>query len=71
MHMGSFAAKPRGVQIVEDVARRKPDAWFALDDDYLSWPSQYEDHLMRTDGATGLSDPDVQQAVRRKLKEFQ
>jgi len=54
----------RGEQIAQDVFRRGPKGWFALDDDYEGWPTWCKDKLIRTDGAVGISDLHVQHAVR-------
>lgn len=70
MRLDEFVAKPRGVQIAEDVARRKPEFWLALDDDYFGWPAQYEGNLIRTDGATGISTPSVKHAIQTRLESF-
>lgn len=65
-----FSLLARGQQIAEDVARRCPLAWFALDDEHLGWPAWCRDKLIRTDGAVGISEPDIQQAVRVMLNEM-
>lgn len=62
-----FDMMPRGQQIVEDMQRRQPTTWFAIDDDAFGWPVAYRDHLIPTRGAFGLSDSDVQDAIRTKL----
>jgi hypothetical protein len=58
------------VQIADDVFRRGPKAWFAIDDDYPGWPDWCRNNLIRTDGKTGVSDPAVQQAIRVMLQRF-
>ncbi len=65
-----FDTTPRGQQIVEDVLRRQPAKWFAIDDDVFGWPPAYRDHLIQTRGAFGLSDADVQEAIRTALANF-
>ena len=62
-----FDTMPRGQQIVDDVLRRQPTKWFALDDDAFGWPAAYRDRLIETHGALGLSDPAVQIAVQAML----
>ena len=62
-----FDTMPRGQQIVEDALRRQPTNWFAIDDDAFGWPTAYRDRLIETRGAFGLSDPDVQDAIRAML----
>lgn len=63
----SFRSLPRGVQVWADVQRRKPKHWLALDDDAVGWPSWALENLVRCDGATGLSSPQVQIELRQKL----
>lgn len=67
MQKEEFARKSRGEQIAEDVARRAPDFWFALDDEYLDWPKSSINNLIRTHGEKGISDPAVQASIRRML----
>lgn len=55
MNRDSFAALPRGIQVLNDVARRKPRQWLALDDDAPGWVPEYRKHLIQTDPALGLS----------------
>ena len=62
-----FDTMPRGQQIVDDVLRRQPTKWFAIDDDTFGWPAAYRDRLIETQGALGLSDPAVQIAVQAML----
>lgn len=62
-----FDIKPRGMQILGDVERRKPAHWFALDDDAFGWPAAHKDKLIQTTDQLGLSDPVVQEQVRARL----
>jgi hypothetical protein len=62
-----FDTLSRGMQILNDVQRRKPSHWFALDDDAFGWPARYKENLIQTDAQAGLSDPAVQQRVRQTL----
>lgn len=55
MDARSFSHMPRGLQILQDVVRRQPAWWIALDDDGLDWPIAYARHLVATDGDLGLS----------------
>ncbi|MDI4635944.1 hypothetical protein J7U46_23020 [Pelomonas sp. V22] len=41
-----FASLPRGVQIANDVARRRPRDWLALDDDDRGWPAEHRGRLI-------------------------
>lgn len=68
MRKYDFGLLPRGVQITNDLVHRKPDAWFAIDDEYLGWPEWCRDNLIQTDGVRGISDPAVQDAIRAMLK---
>lgn len=55
----AFLAKSRGLQITEDVARRRPSDWIAIDDDAEGWPDDSIAHLVRSDPDAGLVHPDV------------
>lgn len=70
MRKESFALLPRGEQIAQDVFRRAPQSWFAIDDDAMYWPEWCRDNLIKTDGAHGISDPAVQDAIRVMLARF-
>lgn len=63
----SFSAAPRWKQIVDDVERRRPRAWLALDDDAGDWPDQYRDNLVVCEGTLGMSSQQVQEGLRSKL----
>jgi hypothetical protein len=65
-----FDTMPRGMQIADDVSRRRPSHWFALDDDAFGWPAKYKDNLIQTGTASGVSDPAVQERIRRRLTEM-
>lgn len=71
MSLHNFHAMPRGYQIAEDVSRRKPKRWFAIDDDDLDWPPWCKKNLIKTDGALGISEPAIQKAIRDKLSGMQ
>lgn len=68
MQHDEFVLLPRGVQVANDVFRRGPKSWFSLDDDALHWPSWCRDNLIKTHGATGISDPHIQHAIRTMLQ---
>lgn len=70
MHLEDFLLLPRGAQVANDVFRRGPTAWFALDDDHIGWPSWCRDNLIKTDGKVGISDPKIQEAIRLMLERF-
>ena len=67
MHERSFATKPRGLQIWEDVQRRQPKAWLALDDDDELWPEALRANLIKTHPELGISEPNVLAELRVKL----
>jgi hypothetical protein len=62
-----FRDTARGLQVWEDVQRRKPRQWLALDDDVSDWPHWAREHLVACDGTTGLSDFNVQAELATKL----
>jgi len=70
MKRTAFEALPRGVQILNDVARRQPCHWVALDDDSESWPVEHAKRLILCDGALGVSAPGVLDALRERLALF-
>ena len=70
MNEDAFTAQPRGVQVLNDVRRRQPLAWLALDDDHVDWPTEALDHYVRTHEQAGISDPAVLAVLERKLFEM-
>jgi len=62
-----FDAWPRGRQVYSDVQIRRPDYWFAIDDDVSGWPSVAEKHFIRTNGGEGISNTEVQARIRQAL----
>lgn len=67
MNSQEFLEKSRGVQIHEDAMRRKPRAWFALDDDCVGWPEHLFDQLILTHPRDGISDAGVLVELNLKL----
>jgi hypothetical protein len=63
-----FLALSRGAQVLQDVGRRKPLTWLALDDDAEGWPQVAFENLVKCDGATGLSAPNVREELHLKLE---
>jgi len=63
-----FIDAPRGMQVWQDVMRRKPRNWLALDDVHVGWPEQSLAHYVRTHMHRGLSDPDVLAEFKQKLE---
>ena len=70
MNRQSFEVRPRGVQILDDVRRRRPRNWVALDDDAEGWPPGHEEHLIRTDESLGISAPGVIETLQARLDRF-
>ena len=66
-NLSMFRGTPRGEQVLEDVQRRKPRQWLALDDDVEDWPDAFRDNLIACEGTAGLSDPRVQRELEAKL----
>lgn len=65
-----FDIMPRGLQVWHDVERRKPEKWFAIDNDGHGWPAWCRNHLIKTEDHLGLSDIGVQKAIRKVLASF-
>jgi hypothetical protein len=63
-----FASKPRGRQVMEDVARRSPKAWLALDDTDEGWPAEIRDRVLITDECLGISAPGMAYRVIKALE---
>jgi hypothetical protein len=68
MRKDEFMTLPRGVQIAQDVSRRSPTSWLAIDDDDVNWPPSLRQNLICTDGGKGLSTPEIQHAISRWLE---
>lgn len=65
-----FDNMSRGSQVWADVERRKPERWFAIDNDEHGWPDWCRDQLIKTDDRLGLSDPLAQHSIRKLLASF-
>lgn len=65
-----FIQLPRGVQVLDDVQRRRPSGWVALDDEGAGWPEAYRHCLVLTDERLGLSAPGVADSLRSKLRQL-
>jgi len=70
MRKDEFDLLSRGQQIFADVERRRPQAWFAIDNDVGWWPPLVLNHLVRTEDRLGLSDISVQEAIQAVLVEM-
>ena len=68
MHERAFAMLPRGVQVLDDVARRQPRDWVAVDDEAAGWPPQHEHRVLLTDSTHGLGAPGADIALAAKLR---
>ena len=68
MNREAFESLPRGVQILNDVERRQPRHWVALDDDAEGWPDAYRAHLIHTDKVLGISAPGLVEELQRRLE---
>lgn len=64
-----FSLQYRYRQIIEDVGRRKPAAWLAVDDDAEGWPDEQRSRLAYMPESLGLSDPSAQCLLRKRLAE--
>lgn len=65
-----FSELPRGQQVFEDVMRRKPARWLALDDDAAGWPEGCLPNVVRTDECEGISDLRTREELINKLTRF-
>lgn len=68
MRKSEFFEIPRGEQVVEDVMRRRPAGWLALDDNYEGWPKEHMHRWIQTDPYEGISDPAVLANLKEKLE---
>lgn len=71
MHERAFAMLPRGIQVLDDVERRSPKDWLALDDDGSGWPKEHAHRLVLTDEHYGLSGPGISEQLVSKLANLQ
>ncbi len=63
MQKVEFDFVSRGQQVWNDVQRRQPVSWFAIDNDEKGWPEHCRDRLIKTEDRLGLSDAVVQNAI--------
>lgn len=66
--VSSFRSKPRWLQILEDVRRRRPRHWLVLDDDIEGWPATAARHLIPCDGNVGLSSSETRSLLVEQLR---
>lgn len=66
-HPGAFVRLPRHVQISDDIERRQPTRWLAVDDDGSGWPAASRDRLVLTPSELGLRSRPAALDLRRRL----
>ena len=64
----AFKDKPRGTQVLEDVGRRRPAHWLALDDTDEGWPLEARDHVLITDEQLGISASGMAERIAAALQ---
>jgi hypothetical protein len=67
MNEQSFIARPRGQQVLADVARRRPRDWLALDDTDEGWSLEARHHVLITDERLGIAAPGMPQRIAKAL----
>lgn len=67
MSQDLFTALPRGTQVWDDVQRRKPKNWIALDDDPEGWPTESAGKFIQTDAKDGISTVEVLRSLEAAL----
>ncbi|MGN8002344.1 HAD domain-containing protein [Acidovorax sp. 22279] len=65
-----FTQMSRGMQVLEDVARREPARWLALDDDPEGWNENGLSNFVRTDECEGISNSNTKAELVAKLTRF-
>lgn len=70
MNEQRFTQLPRGVQVLEDAARREPLDWVAVDDTGAGWPQEHLQRLILTDEQLGLSAPGLAEELTSKLRQL-
>jgi hypothetical protein len=69
-HGRGYGDTARPYQVLEDVARRRPNAWLALDDDAKDWPEEHRRQLVATDPVLGLGQPQALALLRQRMAEL-
>ncbi len=67
---GEFVYLPRGQQVTNDVLRRCPRQWLALDDNGEGWPPEHAHRFIHTHKYEGISNALVQAEFTQKLEEM-
>lgn len=70
MPADDFRNLPRGQQVAEDVMRRRPSYWVALDDNDEGWTPPYKQNWIQTHKYEGLNKPGVLKKLNAKLEEM-
>lgn len=65
-----FRSLPRGLQVTEDAMRRQSRNWLALDDNEEGWPTEHRGKWVHTHMYEGISPPEVQRKLVKKLEEM-
>lgn len=68
MRKDEFDLMSRGAQVIANVERRRPQKWFAIDNDNLGWPDHLRDRLVLTHDRLGLSEVRVQEEIQNILE---
>lgn len=63
-----FWQMPRGQQVSQDVLVRTPTHVLAVDDSEDGWPSALKDFLVVTNSVLGISEPEVLELLKQRLK---
>ena len=69
MNRYDFQAMQRGAQVLSDVARRRPEAWLAIDDTNEGWGTTASANLVLSHPHLGIAHPDVLPLLQRRLAE--
>lgn len=70
LHGRGYGDIARPYQVLQDVERRKPATWLALDDDAKDWPDEHRHRLVAADPVLGLGDPQTQATLRQRMAEL-
>lgn len=70
MRRDEFLALHRGTQVIQDVYRRHPADWIAIDDVDEGWPDAHRHRVVLTDSSLGLGEERAQLELSRVLAQF-
>lgn len=68
MNEQAFVETPRGKQVLNDIARRRPRGWLALDDTDEGWPTEARESVLITDECLGISAPGMPERIALALE---